>query len=260
MTLSEKILLFLSKTPDLNKPPDEEWNSDNALSILNEHFPEFEKSILGKRIVDFGCGNGFQSIAFSQRGAKKVVGIDSNLKNLDKARKLLNDSPGCSNVDFKDQVDQSLKGNIDLVISQDSFEHFEDPAGILSLMKTMLAPNGKILITFGPPWYAPYGVHMFFFIRVPWANLIFSEKTILNVRSKFRNDGATCYEEVEGGLNKMTIAKFDALIRNCGLRTEFVKYDCIKGLNFLSRIPLLRELTINHISCVLSADKLDGKS
>ncbi len=54
MSLSEKILFLLSKKPDLDKPSKEEWNGDNALSILNEHLPSFEKSIVGKKIVDFG--------------------------------------------------------------------------------------------------------------------------------------------------------------------------------------------------------------
>ena len=72
--------------------------------------------IIGKRILDFGCGDGFQSIALSQRGAASVVGIDSNSNKLDNAHKLLSDYNNNSNVEFINHVDESLKGNIDIFI------------------------------------------------------------------------------------------------------------------------------------------------
>ena len=81
-----------------------------------------------------------------------------------------------------------MKGGFDIVLSHNSMEHFGDPARILDVMKSALKPDGRLYITFGPPWYAPYGSHMHFFTRVPWVNLLFSERTVMAVRARYRND------------------------------------------------------------------------
>lgn len=74
----------------------------------------------------------------------------------------------------------------------------------------------------------------------------------MKVRSRFRSDGAKKYEEVESGLNKMTIAKFESIVASCGLRMTYRKYECVKGINWLSRVPLLREFFINQATVILS--------
>lgn len=75
----------------------------------------------------------------------------------------------------------------------------------------MLKPGGRVLISFGPPWFHPYGGHLFSVF--PWAHLIFTEKALIRWRSDFKSDGATRFGEVDGGLNQMTVAGFKRLIR-----------------------------------------------
>jgi ubiquinone/menaquinone biosynthesis C-methylase UbiE len=131
-------------------------------------------------------------------------------------------------------------------------EHYPEPAATLEEMRRLLKPGGRLLITFGPPWFAPYGSHMHFFCKVPWLNLLFTERTVMAVRARFRQDGAKRYEDCESGLNKMSVAKFERIIAEAGLKVEDRRYDCIKGLNFLGRLPLLRELFINHVTATLT--------
>ena len=150
------------------------------------------------------------------------------------------------------EIKEDMKGRFDIVISQNSFEHFNNPIGVLNIMKELLKPRGKIYITFGPPWYAPYGAHMHYFIQIPWVNILFSERSLMSARSKFRNDGATKFKEVEGGLNKMTVKKFNDIIDRNDLIIDYIKYDCVKGMNFLAKIPILNELFINNIRCILT--------
>lgn len=254
MRLSEKLLLRLSREPELEDYPTikEEWNIDNALSILDRVFPEFENLIKEKEILDYGCGTGYQALALARNGAKYVLGLDTDKEALKKAEALSMTFDLTSQVEFASMIEDRYRGRFDLVISQNSMEHFEDPIKAIDDMKFVLNQNGSILITFGPPWFAPYGSHMHFFTRIPWVNIIFDEKTVMSVRSYFRDDGAIRYEEVEGGLNKMSVAKFERIIRNSGLKISYMKYECVKRINFLSRFPLLRELFINQISCILN--------
>ena len=113
-------------------------------------------------------------------------------------------------------------------------EHFPDPAAVLHQMKRLIHDNGKILITFGPPWYAPYCAHMHFFCKVPWINIWFSERTIMRVRSLYRDDGAERFVDVEKGLNKMSLKKFENVISENGLNIESINYKAVKGQDWLA--------------------------
>ncbi|WP_304511749.1 class I SAM-dependent methyltransferase [Desulfobacula sp.] len=238
MKFSEKILLALSRKPENNdyQQGQQGWDIDNAFSLLCKVFPNFKDIIVDKAIVDFGCGIGYQSIAMAKGRAKYVLGIDINNEGLSKARDLAQRLGIMQKVKFTNKLQDSIKGKFDIVISQNSMEHFNDPAKALNNMKSLLKLDGTILVTFGPPWFAPYGSHMQFFTKIPWVNILFSEKTILNVRAHFRNDGSTKYEEVKGGLNKITVKKFEQIILNSGLKIKYRRYDCVKGINLLGNL------------------------
>ncbi|MFH1563676.1 MAG: class I SAM-dependent methyltransferase [Nitrospirota bacterium] len=253
MKYGEKLLFLLSRNPGNDAQIEKEgWTIDNAFSLLCTVFPDFMNEIVDKEILDFGCGFGWQVVAFAKHGAKYVGGVDTNETSLKKAKTLAMEFQIGEMVEFRDRLDESFQGRFDMVISQNSMEHFECPIEIINKMKWTLKKNGKIWITFGPPWFAPYGSHMHFFTKIPWVNIIFSEKTVMNVRKQFRNDGAIRYEEVESGLNKMTVSKFEQIISNSGLKIQYKKYDCVKGINWLGKIPFVRELFINRVSCILT--------
>ncbi len=262
--LQEKILLRFSRD---KKPTDHEisseWSIENALSLLQRVYNDFESQIEGKYVCDFGCGVGYQSVALAHAAkAGKVLGIDINPKWLREARKLSKEFQGgqhARTIDFTDNIEKTHKGKYDVVISQNSMEHFPYPAGTLKQMKLLLKPEGRLFITFGPPWYAPYGAHMQFFTNLPWVHLLFPEKVIMKVRSRYRADGAEKYEEVESGLNKMSVARFERIIEESGMKIVFKNYECVRGLNFLSKIPLLRELFINHVTVALALVDPDGE-
>lgn len=254
MSLGEKILLRFSRDPgaeDLEEARNP-WTLENALDPLKRKYPQFPAMIEGRKVLDFGSGAGWQSVAMAAEGAGRVVGVDINPRNVEQGRDLAARlGPSADRVSFVRTLPEEELGTFDVVLSQNSMEHFEDPAAILTTMTGAVRPGGRVLITFGPPWFAPYGSHMHFFTRVPWVNLLFPESTVMRVRSRFRSDGATRYEDVESGLNRMSIRRFEWLIERAGLRPELLRYDCVKGLDFLGRIPLLRELFINDVTCSL---------
>lgn len=253
-SLSERLLLLFSGAPAVQEPEDDksQWPIDTALDKLCARYPDFLQQIAGKDVLDHGCGRGLQSLALALRGAGHVLGFDTRISNYKPAEDQVRRLGLEGKVEFRGRLDPALDGRFDIVISKDSMEHYPDPARCLAELARLLKPDGRILLTFGPPWFAPYGSHMQFFTRIPWVNLLFSEKTVMNVRAHFRSDGATCYEEVLGGLNRMTIKKFDRLLAAAGLRVLYCRYDGVRGLGFLTKIPLLRELFTNNIHCELA--------
>jgi SAM-dependent methyltransferase len=251
--LAEKLLLLMTKKPpaaDCQPGTDDHSNLQSALSILCRVYPGFMRSIVGKRILDFGCGEGWQALALARGGAANVVGIDRNPTYVRNAQKLAHKYQLSDRVTFTDSP-STFKSGFDMVISQNSMEHFSEPAKALEEMISALDAGGSLLITFGPPWFAPYGSHMEFMTAIPWINIWFDERVVMRARARFKSDGATRYEEVEGGLNKMTVGRFEQLIARCGLDVRYKKLECVKGMDFLASVPLMRELFTNHVSFIL---------
>lgn len=221
---------------------------DTALDFLKKTVPNFQSYLRGKAL-DFGCGWGNQSVAMANAGAGEVVGVD--IRGLDRARILAAENNCTDRVRFVEQVPPADLETFDMVLSCSAMEHYEDPAAVVELMKQAVRPGGVIIISFAEPWYGPRGSHFDAFSRLPWVNLLFSEQTILRVRTHFRSDGAQRFEDVEGGLNRMSIAKFERIIRNSGLKREFFRVYITKNFPLLERIPIVRELFASAAACVL---------
>jgi SAM-dependent methyltransferase len=241
VSLSETILLALSRDPKTPDHPETRKLEDGPpLANLIEAYPDFVEIIQGKKVADFGSGKGINTIEMKRAGAAEVIGIEINPEGLDNARALA--SRAGLEVTFVEAPEDKHRHSFDVVISENSMEHFSDPESILRQLVELVAPGGILLITFGPPWYAPYGGHMRFFTRVPWVHLLFSEATIMRVRRRFRDDGATRYEEVVGGLNRMSVKRFEQMISKEHLVEVYRRYDGVRGAGWLTMLPLLREL------------------
>jgi SAM-dependent methyltransferase len=232
---------------------DTKSNDTGSLIRFENYFGlRFLDEINGNVVVDLGCGEGEELITVVEKGAKYGIGVDiqeNYMKSIQRAEKMgLNDKLHYTN----DPLVALEPSSVDVIMSQNSFEHFSNPDEILSDAHRVLKSGGKFFITFSPPWLHPYGVHMFFMIKRPWAHVFFSEKTILNVRRLYRSDGAKKYEEVEGGLNKMTIKKFINYINESNFKLEFLHLNPIRGLpSRLTYMPLVREFTTGAVSAVL---------
>jgi SAM-dependent methyltransferase len=205
---------------------------------------EFLSTVSGKTIVDFGCGEGAEAIEMAQRGAKRVLGIDIREEVLQTAR-LRASNAGVQDVClFVSSTDERA----DMVVSVDAFEHFSDPAGILRIMDRLLRPDGELVVSFGPTWYHPVGGHLFSVF--PWAHLVFSERALIRWRSSFKTDGATRFSEVAGGLNQITIRRFEELIEHSAFKFATLELVPIKKLrHFHNR--LTREFITAIVRCRL---------
>jgi len=249
LTLLARLLLCFCREPEASdyQIPGGQYKPGKELEELESLFPGFREELAGTVVLDFGCGDGYDLAAFCQAGARRVIGVDINPKALDEATRRV------EGLNMSDRITCTAEppndAQCEVIVSKNSFEHFVDADHILAVMRSALKPKGKIFITFAPPWYAPWGGHMAFFCRLPWVQILFPERTVIEVRSHFRPTNAARYEDLH--LAKMSIRKFNQIVRRSGLCCSSLRYDCVWGMNWLQFTPL-RELFVNRISCVLT--------
>jgi len=161
-----------------------------------------------KTVVDFGCGEGYEVVELAHHGARRAIGVEPWPKWIASARERI----VCDGVADKSEIverwDES-RPRVDVIISLDSFEHYEDPAAILELMYRMLNPGGFVLVAFGPPWYHPYGGHLFSVF--PWAHLVFSENAMVTWRTGLPGKEPRT-SLLDAGINQMTVSRFERLV------------------------------------------------
>ena len=205
------------------------------------------RRIQGQCVIDFGCGEGDQTVEMALHGARRVIGVEIQETRL-KTAAARAESAGVSHLcHFATHAEDPA----DVVISIDAFEHFDDPGGVLEAMYGLLRPGGEALISFGCTWYHPHGGHLFSVF--PWAHLIFSERALIRWRADFKSDGATRFHEVAGGLNQMTIRRFQRLVEASPFRLIELKTVPIRRLRRVHN-RWTREFTTSVIRCRLARD------
>lgn len=211
------------------------------------------ETLLGKRIwedtrdkvvIDFGCGDGEDAVEIAKRTARKVIGVDIRERALANARARAAAHGVADRCHFATTTEEKA----DLILSLDAFEHFDDPAQILRIMRRLLKDGGCIVAAFGPTWYHPLGGHLFSVF--PWAHLIFTEKSLIRWRSDFKTDGATRFCEAEGGLNQMTIRRFETIVAASDFKFAEFEPVPIRKLQPLAN-RLTREFTTAIVRCKL---------
>jgi SAM-dependent methyltransferase len=70
------------------------------------------------------------------------------------------------------------EGALDLIFSFAAFEHFPDPSKVLAESARVLRPGGKLFLDFGPIATAPYGLHAYRSIPVPYVHILFDKKDL----------------------------------------------------------------------------------
>jgi SAM-dependent methyltransferase len=200
--------------------------------------------IAGKTVLDFGCGAGTEAVEMARGTAKKVIGLDIQDHLLEQAR----EKSFLSGVDDRCTFTTRTDERAEVITALDSFEHFDDPLSILKTMRGLLVENGCVLVSFGPTWLHPLGGHLFSVF--PWAHLVFTESALIRWRSDFKSDGATRFNEVAGGLNKMTIRTFEKIVADSPFRFAELKLQPIRMLKaFHNR--LTREFATATVRCKL---------
>lgn len=201
------------------------------------------EQVRGRTVIDFGCGEGAEAIELAAHAAR-VFGLDIQEELLARARA----AAVAAGVAERCAFGRVAPPGADVIVAIDSFEHFGDPAAVLRQMHELLRPGGEVITSFGPTWYHPYGGHLFSIF--PWAHLVFTERALLRWRSHIRSDGATRFAEVAGGLNQMSIRRFERLVAASPFQLASLELVPIRKLRRVHG-RLTREFTTSIVRCRL---------
>lgn len=235
------------------EPAEFSWTQDDYAAALARDERFFSRlpdlRLEGKSVLDYGCGAGTTCVALARRGAARVLGVD--IQDVTDAQRWISAAhpEQAPRIELRRIVGPAkLAGErFDVVLSKNTFEHVADPERYVADMVSALADDGLLVIGFGPFWKSPYGGHLNFMTRVPWAHLIFDEQVILAERRRYRPDeNPARLEEVKGGLNRMTPARFDAIMSASGLEPIYYEINrndrpSARLLNAFRRVPGLGE-------------------
>ena len=211
-----------------------------------------------KNVLDFGSGHGSMCIDVAKAGAKKVVGIDIEKKNVIFSNKNLekNFPEYKKNTRFENVNLLTWKSDekFDVIFSKDTFEHTLDINKVLEEMKNRLNDHGKIYLGFGPLYNFYNGDHGRTEAMLPWFHIIFSENFLLKRLNKKRKINIGSVEEL--GLNKYSFKKYEETIKNSGLEIKYYKVNCTNNpiaiiFRIIRKIRFLREFCTFNIYCVL---------
>lgn len=215
--------------------------------------------------LDIGCGKGELVIAMAKLGCANVTGVDIMARSIQQARQ--------NTVFHKVEIETQFycedihhwvpPQKYDIILSYEALEHIDKPDELLRLCSKLLAPNGLIVLGFGPLFHSPLGDHMqgFFRVPIPWRGVLFSEQALLRLRrEKFRpTDPAERYQDIAGGLNLMRYSEFLKYVKETGWKFEYL---CVNPqlkrilplftlINLLVKIPYVRDYFASSVYAIL---------
>ena len=173
--------------------------AETELAHLDDFFeffgdPDAVRSALrGQRVLDFGCGYGGRTVGYATRyGAATVIGVEPFEHMVAKGRAFATER-GASNCRFLVNTEHTLPlpdDSIDVAISYDVFEHVSDPGAMLSELRRVLVPGGKLYAAF-TPYFGAFSHHLNYITRLPGLQWIFDPRTLVNaVNKELENGGA----------------------------------------------------------------------
>ena len=301
MIVAEYILFYIAKRwPSPVQQKEQKLGNDSSseqyglnYALYSQYLRKVQEGVnfcfYDKDILEVGCGHGGISCFLAVNGARKVVGIDLNTHNLKIADLFKRKFSICLNknnngqipLEFLEMDAAALKFNensFDVVMADNVFEHFENPEKVLGEIHRILKPEGKLIVPTFSSWWSKYALHLKHGLKVPWANLVFSEKTIIRVLYKLAKERPELFDMYPGlknkpekvrdvrkhnDLNYITYKSFKRMAVRQGFVIRSFSVLGSRKLKFLSaivrRIPILNNTMVLDILSVAAAGILEKK-
>ena len=142
----------------------------------------------GRRVVDFGCGDGITAFGMASRIGADVFGVDLHPTYL-QLPAWLEKSLGTGRLPPNLHFRQNVLGErlpfpdefADLAYSWSVFEHLSDVPGILGELHRLLKPKALLFLQIDPLYASAYGSHLQRLVDEPWAHLLYDEAEYLRM-------------------------------------------------------------------------------
>jgi ubiquinone/menaquinone biosynthesis C-methylase UbiE len=132
---------------------EDKWEADahrfrhNALSSYDRFEELIRLHCAGRRVLDFGCGNGIHSLSPIRAGAREVVGIDLSEESIGIARRRAELAGLADRVTFRTMDCERLDfpdGRFDVAIDGGTFSSL-DLGRALAELSRVLSPEGRVI-------------------------------------------------------------------------------------------------------------------
>ena len=254
--------------------------------FFNTYFPKFDtEKYKDKEILEIGSFTGGSLVYWMEKHSfSKGCGIDINAIFAEAGNAFAKERN--INATFDTGYGESLPyldNSFDFIVSYDVFEHVNDLEMVIDECSRVLRPGGSLLAVF-PPFFQPLEAHLTLVTKTPALHWIFSGQTLTDAYNEIideRGDEAHWYKsenkkladwEKLPGLNGITIRKFKKIIAknnqwaivhwgnnpilSDGRKAEMLLFKILRIFFIIpARIPLLDELFLGRICCVLSNNK-----
>jgi ubiquinone/menaquinone biosynthesis C-methylase UbiE len=222
-------------------------------------------------VLEVGCGHGGICCALAAAGARSVVGVDLNVDHLEFARRVAErvgsrlGGSGRLPIEYMEMDAYALRfpeNSFDLVYIDNAFEHFVDPGAVLRQVFRVLRPGGTLFVPVFSSILSKYGLHLKHGLKLPWANLLFSERTIIRAMHRLAADDPKIYELYPGlrsnptrvadlrrykDLNDLTYKKFRQLAEAAGFEISWLRPCYTRTGHLLRLFPMLRNSILADI-------------
>lgn len=128
--------------------------------------------VAGKKVLDFGCGEGFVSKAVADSGAVMSVGYDVVRSDA------WDTFPAAANLLLTDDFAKvAAAGPYDVVVMYDVLDHAADPIALLRQARGVVAPGGTVQVRCHP-WCSRHGGHVYRSLNKAFAHLMMSGDSV----------------------------------------------------------------------------------
>ena len=254
--------------------------------FFNIYFPKLNKEkYKNKEILEIGSYTGGSLVYWIERhGFSKGCGVDIDSTFAEAGNAFAKEKN--INATFDTGVGENLPypdNSFDILVSYDVFEHVQDLKLVMNECSRVLRPGGFLLAVF-PPFFQPLEAHLTLVTKTPALHWIFSGDTLTEAYNQIideRGDEAHWYRsenkklhdwERLPGLNGITISKFKKIISidkiwdvaywgnnpilSDGRKSEMLLFKILRIFFIIpARIPMINELFLGRICCVLSNKK-----
>lgn len=248
------------------------WRVSELLDQFNMFFSKSD--VQGCDVVDFGCGEGALSFYMATLDVKSVVGVDVSSDRIASAKRRLESQDLPIRPDFRharctDKVELA-DASADVILCFDVLEHIMDFTAIVPEWKRVLRNDGRVLIWW-IPWYHPYGHHIESLVPIPWAHVVWSDKTLIDTCGKIydmpefnprvwdldksgaKKPNKWLTMQALPEVNRLTIKQFDRLCDEVGLVRSrkdlngFGSSKLAKLTNAFLDVPFLKEFFVSSV-------------